>query len=68
MEKFGIFELLDALAAMTESAPPAEQKRTPDAAFDAPAYGEEVRRDPEGGTAVGGFLARHDETSRRVKK
>ncbi len=67
MEKFGIFELLDALAAMTED-PPKTEKRTPDAAFDAPSYGEAPKKEPEGGTAVGGFLDRHERASRRIKK
>lgn len=90
MEKFGIFELLDALAAFTEPAqtpeppPPDEKiaaKKTPDEAFRAPSYGgyepaarsentpaESPTLEPKNEGAIGGFLARHNEISRKAKK
>ncbi len=84
MEKFGIFELLDALSAITAAAPPsgeAEQKdssaepaaekkkKTPDAAFAPPAYGT-PEQTPAGtqNTALGSFMARHDAAKERAKK
>ena len=78
MEKFGIFELLDALSAITDTAPnppaeeepaPAEPKRMPDEAFAAPSYGSgDTVPPPAGENALGSFLARHDEISKRAKK
>lgn len=66
MEKFGIFELLDALSALmqeekTESAAPQTPKKE-DAAFAPPAYGS---ADPG---ALEGLLQRHEEMSRRIDK
>ena len=76
MEKFGIFELLDALSAMTE-APKEEAQgaqaetppKRPDASFAAPAYGaapppaQETEQ-----SALDSFLARHDALAKRAKK
>lgn len=82
MEKFGIFELLDALSALTDtetqSKPIAseehteekrEQKKVPDAAFSSPTYGAPQTELPAGeGQALGDFLARHDEISRKARR
>ena len=76
MEKFGIFELLDALSAIigapAQDAPPDPQeqkeRRVPDAAFDPPAYGGDAAHAQEGGTALGSFLERHERTKDRAKK
>ena len=76
MEKFGIFELLDALSAIigapAQAPEPQEQdgeKRVPDAAFDPPSYGDgEASHAQEGGTALGSFLERHERTKDRAKK
>ena len=69
MEKFGIFELLDALSALTSAqsdapAPP----EAPEPAQSAPPPGE--RPDPRTAEedALSAFLARHDAISRRIKK
>lgn len=77
MEKFGIFELLDALSAVLDGetdAPPSEE--TPvethaepsvtDASFLPPDYTGNVPAD--GGTAISSFLSRHDETVKRIEK
>lgn len=59
MEKFGIFELLDALSAVTEQAgPPAAEPpaQTP----------EPVPK--EGAVALQGFLRRHEDIAKRAKK
>ncbi len=69
MEKFGIFELLDALSALTEgqSAVP----KADDPAFSAPAYPAPVQDPPpppSGRDALGGLLARHEAISRKAKK
>lgn len=71
MEKFGIFELLDALSALTETdeKPEPSQPRTPDGAFAAPDYGLPAQEPPAGGqTALDGFLSRHEAAKNRVKK
>ena len=81
MEKFGIFELLDALAALTEGEegqggaqqdPPPAGKKLPDETFRAPDYGdgESGKNEPAArdGSAIGGFLSRHDEISKKAKK
>ncbi len=82
MEKFGIFELLDALSAITENvpppaqpaqneqtAPPAPSKKVPDAAFDSPDYGNErPAPQPDGGNAYDGFLAKHDAIKKRATR
>ncbi len=76
MEKFGIFELLDALSALAET-PPKEggespengEKRTPDASFAAPSYGETPLPAPQQkGNALASFLARHEAAKNRAKK
>ena len=75
MEKFGIFELLDALSALTEqNAPPAEEPapspRQPDGTFDPPVYANDPP--PKAGgreaDALAGFLARHDAVARKAEK
>lgn len=78
MEKFGIFELLDTLAALTDSDAPAqtptaeegsEGKKMPDDAFRAPTYGAPTEQLRSGETqAIDGFLARHDAISRKAKR
>lgn len=71
MEKFGIFELLDALSALTETdeKPEPAPPRTPDGAFSAPDYGLGEAPLPAGtGNAVDGFLTRHEAARKRVKK
>ena len=76
MEKFGIFELLDALSAITETLEPPTpplsetEKRTPDAAFSVPDYGTELPPPPQEteAHAIDNFLARHDAFSKKAKK
>ena len=71
MEKFGIFELLDALSALTETdeTPAPASPRTPDEAFSAPDYGLPADPLPSGkANAVDGFLSRHEAARKRVKK
>ena len=83
MEKFGIFELLDALSALTagtQASPPAEadpphpgenageEKPAFDHAFDPPAYGGTGAAPEHGGSALDSFLARHEETKGKAKK
>ena len=76
MEKFRIFELLDALSALTANesqAPPARQQAPQDAA-NAPADTPAAQQTHGGQTAqmqtdaLQAFLARHDALSKRVKK
>lgn len=78
MEKFGIFELLDALSALTaqdgantertESTPPSPTE----SAFTPPAYGaspEQAAPAKAAATqndAFGAFLSRHDSISKRI--
>ena len=63
MEKFGIFELLDALSALTA-------QNGPEGAFDPPAYGEKPPQKTGGreNDALAGFLARHDAVARKAEK
>ena len=80
MEKFGIFELLDALSALTaqngpappEAAGQSAEPRRPDGAFDPPAYAKEEDRGQgqkaDGRDALAGFLARHDAVARKAEK
>lgn len=80
MEKFGIFELLDTLSALTaagdaargESQPPdAEAQSAPQAAppaARAAAPAEQQSGQTRGSDAFAAFLARHDETRRRAEK
>lgn len=73
MEKFGIFELLDALSAITaqnDSVPPAEPAppKQPDGAFDPPAYESGPAAKTGGQEALAGFLARHDAVARKAEK
>lgn len=72
MEKFGIFELLDALSALTErpeAAPSsAAEKKRPDASFAAPSYGADPLPPPAGEKgALDGFYARHERIRKSVK-
>lgn len=73
MEKFGIFELLDALSALTEENPPQKEEplspgknAAPDGAFAPPAYGEQPPKGTAGAEALQGFLARHDAVARKA--
>ncbi len=79
MEKFGIFELLDALSALTaQNEPPqepaAEEKepapKKPDGAFAPPSYGSEPPAKTGGreADALSDFLARHDAVARKAEK
>ena len=84
MEKFGIFELLDTLSALTAAGNAARgESQTPDAAAqsapqNAPPSASPVARAAEpakqrsgktrGSDAFAAFLARHDETRRRAEK
>ena len=77
MEKFGIFELLDALSALTARQPDASDKMppaesTPPAtdgrAAPSAAQGHSAAQPSAEKDALAAFLARHDEISRRVKK
>ena len=80
MEKFGIFELLDTLSALTaagnaargESQPPdAEAQSAPQAAppaARAAAPAEQQSGQTRGSDAFAAFPARHDETRRRAEK
>ena len=76
MEKFGIFELLDTLSALTaahpeENAAPRVDESPADAPCeakpaDAPSSPPADR--PHGSEALAAFLARHDEVRRRAEK
>lgn len=70
MEKFGIFELLDALAAIAETAtPPPSEAKEEGPPLRSPS---EPPSDPPAQTlreaAVGGFFARHEKIARHVKR
>ncbi len=68
MEKFGIFELLDALAALTapkEDAPPPPEEEEKNAPAPSPEEGGPASLK---GDALESFLSRHDERARRAKK
>lgn len=69
MEKFGIFELLDALSALTsaQSDAPAPPEAT-EPAQSAPPPGERPEPRTAEEDALSAFLARHDAISRRIKK
>lgn len=73
MEKFGIFELLDALSAVldekTDAPPPEETPAEPtavDASFLPPDYTGSAVGDGE--NAISSFLSRHDKTVKRIEK
>ncbi len=74
MEKFGIFELLDTLSALTADKEPAEPtapaaaNKTPgqDEAFAPPAYGAQPAKGRTGADALQGFLSRHDAVARKA--
>lgn len=76
MEKFGIFELMDALSAIVSAETPTDDSApqttgTPtaqDAAFDPPSYGEEKRDEGPSGQrdALSSFLSRHDNLSKKI--
>lgn len=74
MEKFGIFELLDALSAITAAQPPAQQQpRQDDAAYLPPVYGDapqppaqEPARQTDG--ALASFLARHEAIAKKAER
>ncbi len=80
MEKFGIFELLDTLSALTAagnaargepSSPNAETQSAPQTAPPADhtaAPAEQQSGQTRGSDAFAAFLARHDETRRRAEK
>lgn len=84
MEKFGIFELLDALAAITEQENNREEKPTAqDSVFQAPVYGSAPASDsrPEQDVpkrpvqsphpekdALAGFYARHNAIAKKAGK
>lgn len=82
MEKFGIFELLDALSAITAPDSPApppsarddapQETRQNDAAFRAPDYGGAVpaaqEAKPHADGALSSFLARHDEIAKKAER
>ncbi len=69
MEKFGIFELLDALSALTarESAPEDKPAGGPPAQTEPPAA---PKREADGAPAdaLAVFLARHEEMKKHIKK
>lgn len=72
MEKFGIFELLDALSALSAENAPSEKStaETGDKAFDPPVYGGDEPHKASGkeSDALSGFLARHDAMARKAEK
>ena len=79
MEKFGIFELLDALSAVLDGkndAPPPEEHpaETPDktpekpTAVDASFLPPDYAGSAQEGDALSSFLSRHDETVKRIEK
>ena len=78
MEKFGIFELLDALSAATapkeaDFQTEAQKPHATGAPFSAPSYGgqtdgAEPPRPVENTDALAGFLARHETLSKRIDK
>lgn len=73
MEKFGIFELLDALAAITEDAAKPDEDapaapKTPDESYLPPAYGGETPAQNESGKrAIDDFLARHERAAEKKR-
>ncbi len=74
MEKFGIFELLDALSALTAHDQPASgsenSRLSPDDhAFRPPDYGTQEAAAPEKNEdALASFLARHDAVAHKADK
>ncbi len=68
MEKFGIFELLDALAALSpHENRPRERERTDAAPPPPPAQTNETPASAAGeGAAIAAFLARHAARSRQI--
>ena len=74
MEKFGIFELLDALSAITAAtdAPAEESPSAMDEAYKPPVYGDQpadAPKAPEPHTdtdALAGFLARHNAIAKKA--
>ena len=79
MEKFGIFELLDALSAVLDGkndAPPPDEPpaETPDksraepTAVDASFLPPDYAGSTQEGGALSSFLSRHDETVKRIEK
>ena len=71
MEKFGIFELLDALSALAaadtdgDKTPPAPPSAD-DAAYKPPAYTAEGGASDEQNGALADLLARHDALSKKI--
>ena len=79
MEKFGIFDLLDALSAFASAGKEAEGNKKQDlnsAAFAPPSYGAgqsggqetapEAPSAPKQGEALSAFLNRHDSLSKKI--
>ncbi len=75
MEKFGIFELLDALSAFTDAAQ--EEKSVPpaattpseqDAAFAPPDYAAPQSETGTHQSALSSFLSRHEALSKKIDK
>ena len=61
MEKFGIFELLDALSAILSGENgPTDSPKPPAEAPAAPS------KEPQGSAALSSFLARHDSVSKKI--
>lgn len=79
MEKFGIFDLLDALSAFASAGKETETNKKPDlntAAFAPPSYGAgydggpgdapNAPSAPKQGEAFSAFLSRHDALSKKI--
>lgn len=79
VEKFGIFELLDALSALTarEDTQGSTTPQTQDAAYQPPVYGKSEPPEPQSPTkqeprsesdALAGFYARHNAIAKKATK
>ncbi len=76
MEKFGIFELLDALSAITaktDGETPEERPNAHDKAFSPPGYGtdpssQNAEEPTKPADAYGAFLSRHDAISKQIDR
>ncbi len=72
MEKFGIFELLDALSAITAAAGTEDKDAQTDKAYLPPSYGESAPSAPAAPSAerdaLQSFLARHDAIAKKADR
>lgn len=73
MEKFGIFELLDALSAITAAEPAQQQPQQNDAAYRAPddqgaPPSQAAQEKPHTDGALSSFYARHEAVARKAEQ